>query len=447
MRIRTQFELVILVVVAVVAAIFAGVTDASGEPFERTLQRVLDEHPRIRAAEQSFSAAQEGVDSARAAFLPQVILSGDNGYEYINSPDRREDPGEPSSLPRTKGTLTATQNLFAGFANESGFDLAKLDSRRAALLLERTRQSLVRDAVNAHNAVVRDTLLTQLATLSERTIARQLNLEDERVERGSGIAVDVLFAKTRLQLAKEQRVAFEGSLTEAITRYEQVFGTTPVIGELVPVDIPPSAVPRTLSETREAGAEQNIEIRIAGNRVSAADEREDIADAAFYPRVDLVGATNYEDNVNTNRGIRRDYSVVLRVNWDLFTGFRNTANAAGASFEKSAAVATEADIRRGVERDIGLAWQALKTAEERSVLLANASTIAREVFDARQKLRASGNDTAINVLDAETEVFNARIKQVRAEFDARRARTQLLFSMGQLTPANLFSTTVDAPSR
>jgi len=70
--------------------------------------------------------------------------------------------------------------------------------------------------------------------------------------------------------------------------------------------------------------------------------------------------------------------------------------------------------------------------------LRNASLIAREVFEARQKLRAAGNDTAINVLDAETEVFNARIKQVRAEFDARLARAQLLFSMGQLTPANLF---------
>ena len=32
-----------------------------------------------------------------------------------------------------------------------------------------------------------------------------------------------------------------------------------------------------------------------------------------------------------------------------------------------------------------------------------------------------------------------------AEFDARRARSQLLFSLGQLTPANLFSVPVNAP--
>lgn len=417
---------------------FVGGGVAGAQSFEDALMRMLVEHPRIRAAEQGLSAVDEGIRQARAAFLPQVSLSADHGYEYIDSPDRREDPGEPSGLSRTKGTLTATQNLFSGFENTATFEISKLDTRRAQLVLERARQSLTLDAIRAHNTVTRDSLLVQLATLSERTIARQLNLEDERVERGSGIAVDVLLAKTRLQLAKEQRVAFEGGLIEAITRYEQVFGSSPATGELTSIDVPPSTLPRTLPETRDSALEENIDLQVAGNRVSAASEREEVAQSGFYPSVDLVGTTNFEKNVNTNRGIRRDYSVLLRVNWELFAGFRNEAISAGAAFQKAAAIATEADIRRTVEEDIGISWQALKTAEERSGLLRNASSIAREVVEARQKLRAAGNDTAINVLDAETEVFNARIKQVRAEFDARLARAQLLFSMGQLTPANLF---------
>lgn len=417
---------------------FVGGGPAVSQSFEDSLMRMLEEHPRIRAAGSGLSATEEGIRQTRAAFLPQVSLSADHGYEYIDSPDRREDPGDPSGLSRTKGTLTATQNLFSGFANTSTFEISKLDTRRAELVLERTRQSLTLDAIRAHNAVTRDSLLVQLATLSERTIARQLNLEDERVERGSGIAVDVLLAKTRLQLAKEQRVAFEGALIEAITRYEQVFGASPATGELTAIDVPPSTLPRTLPETRDSALERNLDLKVAGNRVSAAAERKDVAQSGFYPSVDLVGTTNFEKNVNTNRGIRRDYSVLLRVNWELFAGFRNEAASSGAAFEKAAAVATEADVRRSIEEDIGISWQALKTAEERSDLLRNASSIAREVFEARQKLRAAGNDTAINVLDAETEVFNARIKQVRAEFDARLARAQLLFSMGQLTPANLF---------
>lgn len=416
-----------------------GAQAVAAQTFEEELARVLAEHPRISAAEQSFKASEEGIDEARAAFLPRVTFSGDTGYEYIDSPDRRESPGDPSSLSRTKGTLTATQNIFSGFENSSAFEVSKLESDRAALILERTRQELTRDAIVAHNDVVRDSQLVQLATLSERTISRQLNLEDERVERGSGIAVDVLLAKTRLQLAKERRVAFEGSLVRAITRYEQIFGSSPALVGLSAIDIPPSAVPRTLPEIQETGRADNLDLKVAENRVDAADEREAIAESDVYPSVDLVGSANYEDNVNTNRGIRRDYSLLLRVNWELFSGFRTQSAAAGATFQKNAARATEADVRRRVEEQIGLAWQSLKTAQERSELLTNASAIAREVFEARQRLRAAGNDTALNVLDAETEVFNARINQLRAEFDARRARAQLLFAMGQLTPSHIFS--------
>lgn len=408
------------------------------QSFEEELERVLSEHPRIRAAEQSLRASEEGIDQARAAFLPTVTFSGDTGYEYIDSPDRRETQGEASSLPRQKGTLTATQNLFSGFANSAAYDVSQLDAYRAALVLERTRQELTRDAINAHNDVVRDAQLVQLSTLSENIIARQLNLEDERVQRGSGIAVDVLLAKTRLQLAKERRVAFEGNLERAITRYEQVFGSSPAVAGLAAVEIPPSSLPQTLPEIRESGRKENLDLKVAENRTNIADERETIAESGFYPTVNLVGSGNYEDNVNTNRGIRRDYSLLLRVNWELFSGFRTQSAASGAAFAKNAARANEADTRRRVEQDIGLAWEALRTALERSELLRNASVLSRELFEARRRLRQAGQETALNVLDAETEVFNARINQLRAEFDARRARTQLLFSMGQLTPAHLF---------
>jgi len=48
-------------------------------------------------------------------------------------------------------------------------------------------------------AVSRQNQLVELATQNEETIQIQLNLEDERVLKGSGIAIDVLQAKSRLQ--------------------------------------------------------------------------------------------------------------------------------------------------------------------------------------------------------------------------------------------------------
>jgi adhesin transport system outer membrane protein len=59
------------------------------------------------------------------------------------------------------------------------------------------------------------------------------------------------------------------------------------------------------------------------------------------------------------------------------------------------------------------------------------------VFEARDRLRRAGRETAVNVLDAENEVYSARINYVQAAYDGRRAIYRLLAAMGQLKAANL----------
>ena len=74
---------------------------------------------------------------------------------------------------------------------------------------------------------------------------------------------------------------------------------------------------------------------------------------------------------------------------------------------------------------------------QRVDLLENAVNIAAEVFDARRQLREAGKETVINVLDAESEIFNARINFVNASYEELLATYQLLLAMGQLSLARL----------
>lgn len=63
--------------------------------------------------------------------------------------------------------------------------------------------------------------------------------------------------------------------------------------------------------------------------------------------------------------------------------------------------------------------------------------IAAEVFDARRKLRTSGRNTVINVLDAENEVYNARINLTIASADVLIATYAALQSVGRLDAPQL----------
>ena len=86
---------------------------------------------------------------------------------------------------------------------------------------------------------------------------------------------------------------------------------------------------------------------------------------------------------------------------------------------------------------VRLSWQALLTVRERLELLENAINIASAVFDSRQRLREAGKETVINVLDAESEIFNAQINFTVAAYDERIAVYQLLLAMGRLNAQNL----------
>ena len=118
------------------------------------------------------------------------------------------------------------------------------------------------DGINAYIEVLRQHQLLGLARNSERTIMRQLNLEDERVQRGSGIAVDVLQAKSRLQLAKERRVGFEGALADATSRYIQVFAHPPGIATMREPAPPMEVLPDDLESAVQMARQQNPAIEL-----------------------------------------------------------------------------------------------------------------------------------------------------------------------------------------
>ena len=70
----------------------------------------------------------------------------------------------------------------------------------------------------------------------------------------------------------------------------------------------------------------------------------------------------------------------------------------------------------------------------RVALLENAVNIASEVYVARNKRRLAGQETLLDLLDAENEVFIAQISAADAAFDSRIAVYRMLFAIGRMTP-------------
>ena len=197
----------------------AAVQPAYALTVEEALTRLFADHPQIRAGEKTVQSTALEIDKSLSLFLPTVTLSTDTGLEVIDDPAERakQFDSEPFRRNTNSVTVTMTQNLFNGFATASVTKSARLNKALAEFTLEGTRQNTLFQGISAYIGVLRQERQVGLARTNEQTIRTQLELQDERVQRGSGIAVDVLQQKSRLQLAKERRVNFEGALEDAVT--------------------------------------------------------------------------------------------------------------------------------------------------------------------------------------------------------------------------------------
>ncbi len=410
---------------------------ALGAELRVELSKLLRKHPDIRAAANDLSANGEAVGVAKSALLPILSLTAETGFQTINNSATRRGGTQDDFDNRKTSTLALTQPLYDGNAARINVGIAELNRKLSAISLEGMRQQTLLDGVEAYIEVLRRQRLVKLFRESEDRISRQLNLEDERVRRGSGITVDVLTAKARLQTAKERRVNAEGQFKNALHTFLQIYGF-PANPEWMFDPVPPvDAIPSSLERAIAIAKTEHPAVRTAAANIEVAVQEEKSASVELFPTVDLETLYTFEQNESGSTDTERDLQFNVTASWDLFSGFSTPRTRAQRGFETGAERDRRLAAAAQVEEQTRLSWENLQTVRKRVALLENAVNIASEVAVSRRRLREAGRETVLNVLDAENEVNNAQIDFTTAAYDERLFVYQLLLAMGRLDALTL----------
>jgi adhesin transport system outer membrane protein len=424
-------------VCSAVAVVIAGAGSSSAASLNEELVFLLTQHPRIKSAQRDMLGADQGLRGALAGYYPQFSIDANYGEEYSDTPARRLQNQGPSRLWRDTRGITMSQSIFDGFRREANVEGARINQVLSGLALETTRQGLAFEGARAYIDVLRYERLLELAFNNEATVKRQLDLEDERVQRGAGVATDVLEGKGQLQIAKERRVGYEGQLREAVARYTQLFGHEPSPGIMEDPTVDATALPKSKDEAIKRALSDSPQIAFSGRQIDFQETRRDAAAADYFPRLDIIARGAKEDNIDGVVGQRVQWSILVQGRWQIFNGFQTQAAVAEASYRAAASRDNMLAVTREVSQEVEAAWNDLQTNNESIGLLDNGVALAGELFDAKRRLREAGRATALEVLQQETELYNARIRLVAATMDARRATFRLLQAMGELTPRSL----------
>ncbi len=418
---------------------------AQANPLELELRNVLESHPGIKAAQLAIAASESRVGAARASLYPRVNLTGDAGRERLSSTSydfnngwatRPKSEANRSDLDRSQAALNIEQNLWSGGRREASIAVASADKSIQELNLDAQTQEVLLEAITAYLQVARYLTLIRLATLNQETTERQLEMERKRVDGGGGIQVDVLQARTRLQIVRERKVFYEQGLRDVVANYEQVFGRAPnldAIQDLVGFDdkMPASSVAATAR-----ALEVNPRLKVAARQIERAGELINLERAGFSPTLDLVAAHSNARNVQ-QIAQKEETSVLLRMNWNLFSGFETTSRAQAAVNDREEQRQRELVAKNRVIETIRVTWNQITNGKERVELLDSAAGIARDVMEDRKRLRDAGKEPALAVLDSEVEYYGVLANKVNAIFDTRINSYKLLSAMGELTPQTM----------
>jgi outer membrane protein, multidrug efflux system len=105
---------------------------------------LLERRPEIQAAEHNLIAANANIGVAKAAYFPQITLTGDAGYSSVSLSTLFNGPSGMFNF-----AAQVTQPIFTAGRTKSGVKLAEAQQRSALAQYERAIQSAFRDVSDA----------------------------------------------------------------------------------------------------------------------------------------------------------------------------------------------------------------------------------------------------------------------------------------------------------
>ena len=303
------------------------------DPDLNRLEELADANNQdLAAAIARFDEARASVNITRAELFPQVQF--DTSYLRQRTSFNQPSDGKPNGISPTYNTFLA--QLQAGWEVDLwGRVRREVQAARAQLQASADDVEGVKLALEADLAVDYFTLRALDAELEvlDRTVAsyrRSLEVTTNRRKGGIASDLDVSQAQTQLRVTEAQLPAVRLRRKQVLHAIATLCGQpapgfvlSAIPGLRNPVPAVPVSLPSELLERRP-------DIAAAEQRMAAANSQIGVAQAAFYPRIQINGLAGFE-SVDANTWFdwpSRLWAVGPALELPLFTGGRNRAQLA-----------------------------------------------------------------------------------------------------------------------
>jgi outer membrane protein TolC len=388
--------------------------------------------PATRATWSDARAAAAVVGSKRSTWYPQIEVDGNLGFTH-----------------QTLG-LTGLKFEYKSWGPSAQLSWLLLDLGTRSADIDEAK-ALLASANLAHDTAVADLVLgvaqayTQYQSAKAQLVAQKASVSeaqtaydaaDERRRTGVATIADVLQAKTALSQAQFQLQSVEGQLNilrGAVATAVGVPATVPIEAE----ELPQVSVDPQLARIEELiGQAERDRPELARARVQALAAQSHAASVKWRGWPQLVLNANASRNYFITQGAPYgdNYGAALLLRIPVFTGFKDSFDAAQAEEQARAALARAESVEQQVVLQVWSSYQAVRTAAQRvrtaHDLLASAEQ-SEQVAAGRYK---EGVGSILDVLTAQSALALARAQEVQARADWILSVASLAHDTGSLGP-------------
>ncbi|HEX4051730.1 MAG TPA: efflux transporter outer membrane subunit [Steroidobacteraceae bacterium] len=424
---------------------------ALGDPqLDRLMDAALRDNPRLAEANARWQDAEAQAAASAASQLPAA--------NFKASEERLKVPagfgpyllgGRSVWFGSLGAALSWDPDLWGRHADQDAAAhrlsaAADMDRAEARLLLSGAlvQAYLQLDRADALEDIASDTQAqrARIVEITRRRVAAGLDTRVELREAEGEVPqthLALLQAQAEEALARHELAALVGRGADVYASIQRPHLNVPALQAL------PASLPINLLARRP-------DVIAARQRIAAADAERSAARAAFYPSINLSALASFA-SVSLSNLISAEsfgYGAGPALTLPIFDGGRLRAQYRGAQAELGQAVASYDDIVLGAVHQAADQITLIDSLAAQQQQQAQWLDAAQEAYRLDEERYRAGLASYLSVLDAETDVFNARRTAVELHNQRASARITLLIALGgSFSPSGAPDMTGASPAR
>jgi outer membrane protein TolC len=417
---------------------------AGGLTSDQAASRAGGASPAVRRRAAEIEAAVAQVEAAELTRVPQV--GAKLSYTRLSSVDSKlMFAGMNIQFPSLTNAYLAEAQLVVPLSDyllrypklieaaRLGVEAARLGKRSSEVTAGQDARLVYYEWVRAQLQVLiakRQLLQVQRTLDQVRALAEVQRLSRAdllRVESQEAEAEQVVDRLANLAQLREEQIRLLIGATA---------GEPLAVGEDIRADVAGTGG-AALDELVGTATRQRLEFKAIDIGLQAKDSQRAAEQANRWPRLSAFAVADYADP-NQRVFPQKDefnltWSVGAQLTWTLNDTLLSRTTDRRLRAEADELRADRENLERGTRIEVLAAQQAVAVAQHALATSQKGLTAAEEGYRVRKELLNADRATAVELVDAETELTRSRIRALDARVDLRVARTQLAHALGNDT--------------